>query len=85
MKKKKPELYVATTNAMGVLGRKNLRKQQNSAFLFQDLDVPPSHVCSSSAENQNKALYEQSFDVQLRTSQYQGQYQYMNRSYSNFI
>ena len=49
---------------LSVLGRKDLRKLQISAFLFQDLDAPTSRV-RSTAENQNKALHERSFDLQL--------------------
>ena len=70
---------------MSFLGRKGLRKQQNSAFLSEDFDAPLSRV-RSTAENQNKALYEQSFDFQLRNSQHQAQnvtisqYQCMNSS-----
>ena len=88
MKKKKAELHGTTTNA--VLGHKDMRKQQKSSFLFQDLDAPKSRV-QSTAENQNKGLYEERFDLELRNSQYQAhnvtisQRQCMNRSFSNFV
>ena len=53
--------------------------------------MPPKSRVQSTAESQNKALYEERFDLELRNSQYQAhnvtisQHQCMNRSFSNFV